>query len=483
MNELTDQQLLRNYSGQRSEAAFAELVRRHVDLVHSAAVRMVYDAHLAEDVTQGAFLALAQNARQLVERPVLSGWLHRTAQNLASKAVRSEVRRRAREQEAAAMNELLSAEPDAAWEYIAPHLDAALSELSEPDRDAVLLRYFERKSAREMAQTLGISDDAAQRRVSRAVERLRESFTKRGISAGASGLAAIISANAVQAAPVGLTATISTAVALAGTLTVTTLATQSTLTTMNWISAKSIAAIVASALVAGTGTYLVQQRETNQLRTENQNLSEAQRQLSDAREAALTTATNSTDETERLQKEKSELLRLRGEVGLLRRQLKELEDMREMNRELQAALEQVTSAAKQNPSDANTELLRQVTMAKLDEAKMRVLGLLMYVNDNHDHFPTEFNQVSKYWGNADDALTKDMLMNTNQFEIVVHGSVMSITNPASVIAIREKEAIQINGKWFKTYGYVDGHSEFLSEPQGGFEAWEKARMIAPPTNP
>lgn len=381
------------------------------------------------------------------------------------------------------MNELLSAEPDAAWEHIATHLDAALGELSEPDRDAVLLRYFERKSAREMAQTLGISDDAAQRRVSRAVERLRESFTKRGISASASGLAAVISVNAVQAAPVGLTATISTAVALAGTLTATTVATQSTLTTMNWISAKSIAAIVASALVAGTGTYLVQQRETNRLRTENQNLSAAQGQLSDEREAALTTATNSTGEAERLQKEKSELLRLRGEVGLLRRQIKELEDMREMNRELQAALEQVTGAAKQGPSDADAELQRQIALPKMEDAKLRVLGLLMYASDNQNHLPEEFNQVSKYWGKAEDALTKDMLMNTNQFEIVVQGLLTGVTNRSAIIAIREREATQANGKWFKTYGFVDGHSEFLREPQEGFEAWEKEHMIAMPTSP
>ena len=99
-------------------------------------------------------------------------------------------------------------EPDADWEHIAPHLDAALGELSEPDRDAVLLRYFERKSAREMAQTLGISDEAAQKRVSRAVERLREFFAKRGITVGASGLVVVISANAVQAAPAGLSTAI-----------------------------------------------------------------------------------------------------------------------------------------------------------------------------------------------------------------------------------------------------------------------------------
>src|SRR5580700_6583517 len=126
---------------------------------------MVRDSHLAEDVAQGVFVAFAQNARQLTDRPVLSGWLHRTTQNLAANAIRSDVRRRVREQTAAIMNELSSSTPDASWEQIAPELDAALGELSEPDRDALLLRYFERKSAREMAHILGLSDEAAQKRV------------------------------------------------------------------------------------------------------------------------------------------------------------------------------------------------------------------------------------------------------------------------------------------------------------------------------
>src|ERR1035441_9440299 len=131
MNGLSDQQLLRDYTGGRSEAAFAELVRRHVDLVYCAAMRMIRDAHLAEDVTQSVFVALARNARQLTGRSVLSGWLHRTAQNIAAQTVRTDVRRRAREQEAAAMNELLATEPDTLWEQIAPHLDAALGELGK----------------------------------------------------------------------------------------------------------------------------------------------------------------------------------------------------------------------------------------------------------------------------------------------------------------------------------------------------------------
>ena len=89
---------------------------------------MVRDTHLAEDVTQGVFVALARDARQLLGRPVLSGWLHRTARNLAANVVRAEVRRRAREQEAATMNELLAAPAEPAWEQITPLLDDALGD-------------------------------------------------------------------------------------------------------------------------------------------------------------------------------------------------------------------------------------------------------------------------------------------------------------------------------------------------------------------
>ena len=248
MNALSDPQLLRAYAERRSEAAFAELVRRHIDFVHSAALRMVNDSHLAKDVTQGVFVALAKDAGKLTDHPVLSGWLHRTARNIAANTIRTEMRRRHREQEAAAMND--HSEADASWEEIAPHLDRALAELSDHDRDAVLLRYFENKPAQEMAAILGIGAEAAQKRVSRAVERLRENFAKRGITAGTAGLAGVISANAVQGAPVGLAATISTA-AFSG-------AVSTVLATTNFLAItvmkKAIAATAIAAL-AGTAIY------------------------------------------------------------------------------------------------------------------------------------------------------------------------------------------------------------------------------------
>src|SRR6185369_8896753 len=124
--------------------------------------------------------------------------------------------RRAREQEAVAMNQLLSAREEGNWEEIAPHLDAALGELNDSERDALLLRYFERKSAREIAERLGISDEAAQKRVSRGVERLREIFGKRGVTVSTSGLVILLSVHATQAAPAGIAAAISTASAVAG---------------------------------------------------------------------------------------------------------------------------------------------------------------------------------------------------------------------------------------------------------------------------
>ncbi len=336
MNDSTDSELLRDYEEKRSEAAFAELVRRHVDFVYSAALRMVRnDSHLAQDVTQGVFVALAKNASQLIDHKVLSGWLHRTAHNIAAQNIRTEVRRRAREQEAVAMNELLSAEPDAAWENIAPYLDTALGELSEPDRDALLLRYFERKSAREMAQTLNVSEEAAQKRVNRAVERLREFFSKRNVTIGASGLAVLISTNAVQAAPIGLITLISTAAGLVGTtIAATTIATH---TTMNWINIKTISTVIAASLVSGTGTYLIQKADMNRMGEENKKLIATNSVLIGERDSALSLSTANIAELEHLRKGTTELLRLRGEVGVLRKQVSEQVSLKQENFRLRTA--------------------------------------------------------------------------------------------------------------------------------------------------
>lgn len=221
--ETNDQDLLRQYTERHSQEAFATLVSRHVNLVYSVALRRVGSSHLAEEVSQAVFTDLARNADKLKPDTILGAWLHRVAYRTAIDVVRGESRRQFREQKAMEMAAMQPVSSD--WSLIEGLLDEGMETLEETDRSAIVLRYFENKSLREVGATLGTSDDAAQKRVSRAVERLREFFAKHGVALGASGLVVIISANAVQAAPVGLAAAISSA-ALAGT----TIATTATIT-------------------------------------------------------------------------------------------------------------------------------------------------------------------------------------------------------------------------------------------------------------
>lgn len=323
MTDQTDSLLLKAYVERRLETAFNELVHRHVDLVYSAAIRMVRDPHLAEDVTQGAFIALARQASELVERATLAGWLHRTAQNIAAQTVRTIERRRAREQEAFAMTEQISTSPDAWWEQIEPHLDAALGELIDADRDAVILRYFHKKSAAEIAAILGVSDDAAQKRVSRAVEKLREVFAKNKITIGAGSLGILISAHAVQAAPAGLAAKI-----LAATSGITATA---GITIIQKIIIAGFAAIA-----IGGGIYSFHLRkQIAALQEQQTSLNQQMAQMSQELDDSKNQLAAAQRENEQRQNNQEELLRLRGETGALRRQL---EEAVKKNRALPAAV-------------------------------------------------------------------------------------------------------------------------------------------------
>jgi RNA polymerase sigma factor (sigma-70 family) len=195
-----DLDLLREFTGNQSQDAFTALVHRHLNLVYCAALRQVRSPQLAEEVAQSVFTDLARVAHKLKPNTVLTAWLYEVTRRTAINVVRGEARRQLREQIATHMNAINAAPSD--WAQIEPLLDEAMHALDETDRAAVLLRYFENKSLREVGQTLGASEDAAQKRVSRALERLRAFFSKRGVTVGASGLAVILSAHAVQAAPV-----------------------------------------------------------------------------------------------------------------------------------------------------------------------------------------------------------------------------------------------------------------------------------------
>ena len=217
--QVRDTELLRAYADEKSEAAFGELVRRHVNLVYSSALRQCGgDAHLAEDVAQKVFTDFARKARQLSGYAVLGGWLYRSAQFAASDVVRAERRRRAREQEASAMHETLSSNPtagDADWQKLAPVLDQAIGELAAPDRDAVVLRFFESRPFAEIGATLRLTEDAARMRVERALDKLRVALVRRGITSTAAALGVALANQVVATAPAGLAVSV-TGAALSG---------------------------------------------------------------------------------------------------------------------------------------------------------------------------------------------------------------------------------------------------------------------------
>lgn len=310
-----DAELLELYASGRSEDAFAELVRRHVDLVYSAALRQVgEDAAAASDVTQAVFVELARQARRLVRHPSLNGWLYTAARRTALRHVRTEVRRRSREQAAQEMKEM-ETEPgvEADWARILPVLDEAMHELGETDRHAVLLRHFERRPLAEVGARLGLGENAARMRVDRALGKLRRHLARRGVTSTTTALATVLAGEAVGSAPPTLAAAVS-GVALGGVA-----AAAIGFPLFTFMAATSLKIAAAGVLLAVVGTLLVSEhREAGRLRTDNENLREQLARWESAVAASSEAAARDAEELARLRGHQDELLRLRGELAGLR---------------------------------------------------------------------------------------------------------------------------------------------------------------------
>ena len=488
----TDTELLRSYAQDRSESAFAGLVQQHIDLVYSAALREAHgDAATAEDITQAVFVELAKKASSLVRHPALAGWLYTCVRRMTANVRRAEDRRQRREQEAQTMNELLSSDPsESVWRQVQPVLDDVMHELSETDRAAVVLRFFEERSLKEIGLALGLNENAARMRVDRALEKLQSLLAKRGVTSTASGLAVAITAGAIASAPTSLAASVATGALLAGASTTATTLTTLKLMTMTKLKLGVISAVVA----AGVATPVVMQyRSQARLRDENQSLRQqvdqlTQLQSENERLSNLVAQANN----DRLSKDQlSELMKLRGEVGLLRRQTNELGKLKEENRRLQTSL----AGSKQNAQPETTytpeEEQKQAAIAKMTYAKNWLLAFYLYAEKNQGQFPKNFEQALPFL--PDEAKIEhslgpgEFLPNTpkyglipDKYEIVYNGSRDALTNPGSILVLREKQAWEsVNGGWARTYGFADGHTEVHKADDGNFDPWEKQHMFSP----
>jgi len=255
MREMDDMALLREYTARQSDTAFAKLVERHVGLVYCAALRQAGDPAQAQEITQVVFILLARKARSLREGTILSAWLYRAARFAASDARKMAFRRQQREQEAFQMQTISAASSDeSGWEQIAPLLDEAMAALGEKDRNAVMLRYFEEKSLEEVGVALGIGTITAQKRVWRAVDKLRQYFSRHGAAFSAEAITAALSAYAIHGVPSGLAAAVAATAALKGTAATASTAAliKGTLKLMFWLKMKSVVAVGVGILLAAS---------------------------------------------------------------------------------------------------------------------------------------------------------------------------------------------------------------------------------------
>jgi RNA polymerase sigma factor (sigma-70 family) len=257
MPDAQDMDLVREFARHDSEAAYTELVQRHIALVYSVARRCTGNNGDAQDVTQAVFIILARKAAQLRERTLLPGWLYETTRFTAARLLRTNARRQRREQEAYMQSTVDKADTTEIWEKLSPHLEAAMARLADRERALLVLRFYQNKSGPEAAALLGIREDAAHKRLTRAIEKLRKFFAQSGVTLSGEAICETISANSVQAAPAALAKSVMAVATSKGSVAAVSITTlvKGTIKMMTWLKLKfAIGVGVMVLLASGVAT-------------------------------------------------------------------------------------------------------------------------------------------------------------------------------------------------------------------------------------
>ena len=453
MNE--DTTLLHRYAHEGDEAAFSELVGRHVNLVWGAAQRITRDHDLARDVAQTVFCDLARKARSLPSATIIPGWLYRSASLAALKTLRTNARRSERERLAMIDTSPSDDAETRAANALLPYVDEALAKLPEADRDAVLLRYFGGKNYAQIGATAGISDDAAQKRVSRALEKLRAQFLQRGIDVSQGAIAAGLAIASAQAAPVGMATLLSTAaMSSAATATVTIFASMKT------------SLILASAAVATTAAISIATIQHNQVRALRQE-NAALQQNQPVPISESTPAQEGISGNERL-----ELARLRSEVATLRKSVKsQANDLAALKNARPSRAPLPQGSAGDDGDEAYTPMEKAIRSNYINAAKNLGLGARLFAVDNHDRLPTTFEEVAKGLGMQVDGKFPGHLGFEN-FEFFPQPRAIAETEP-QLIVFREKLPRHLeSGLWERCYTLVDGSVQVRANSTADFSQTE-----------
>ena len=379
---MSDSELLARFARTRAEDAFAELVRRHVNLVYSSALRQVGgDAHLAQDVAQTVFSDLARKAPALARRGTLTRWLYTSARFAASKIARAENRRRDREEKF--MSEPNEAGSETDWEKLRPVLDEVMHQLQETDREAILLRYFENRPFAEIGARCGLNENAARMRVERALDKLRGLLAKRGLTTVAA-LASVLSVHAVQVAPASLAATIATT-SLAG-------AGAGMFTFWNILNMTKLKPGLGVLVVAAASTALIVEHHAGEkLGAANESLTQQIAQLKAGNEGLSNLAARAKKSASLPDGQFNELLRLRGEAGMLRQQTNDLARLRRVNRKF---LSQVAAQPEStNQLSAEDQFTLRQTHA-VDAMNTLLTAVENYAAKHNHQYPASLEQLA-----------------------------------------------------------------------------------------